>query len=192
MAQLGTLDYDYSVHTNAHTADAKLAVRFFRKAKQDPDKTAAEGRPIFMEQDYIHIMVPGDRNAAHVRPVRPNDMLRFRQQYEHWKTTQNNDVVTGTPIDVLGLTLAQVEEYRYFGVRTVEQMADLRDDVCQKMMGAAKLKERAQAYLQLIRDEAPMRRVQSELETRDKQIATLMAAVEAQAKELKELREKRK
>lgn len=191
MAELGTLDYDHTLFSRPRAGDDRLAVRFFRKAKQDPDKTAAEGRPIFVEFDYIQVMVPGDRDSAHVRPVRPSDLVRFRMQYEHWKSTQTNDAVTGTPIDVLGLTLAQVEEYRYFGVRTVEQMAELRDDICQKMMGAVALKQKAAAYLQIIKDEAPLRKVQVELDKRDSQIESLQKAVEEQATIIRQLQESR-
>ena len=187
MAELGTLDYDHTLFSRPRAGDERLAVRFFRKAKQDPDKTAVEGRPIFVEHDYIQVMVPGDRDSAHVRPIRPGDLIRFKAQYEHWKTTQNNEAVTGTPIDVLGLSLAQVEEYRYFGVRTVEQMAELRDDICQKLMGATSLKQKAIAYLQIIKDEAPLRRVQVELDKRDSQIEALTKAVESQAEMIKQL-----
>lgn len=182
-----TLEYDYTIHTRPRAGDERLAVRFFRKAKQNPDKTAAEGRPIFDEFDYIQIMVPGDRGSAHVRPIRPADLVRFRQQYDHWKETQNNDMVSGTPIDVLGLSLAQVEEYRYFGVRTVEQMAELRDDICQKLMGAINIKQKAIAYLQIIKDEAPLRKVQVELDKRDNEIEALKAAIAEQATMIKQL-----
>lgn len=187
-----TLDYDYTVHSAPRAGDERLAVRFFRKAKQDPDKSAAEGRPIFVEMDYLQVMVPGDRNSAHVRPVRPNDIARFAKQYEHWKTTQNNDMLNGTPVDVLGLSLAQVEEYRYFGIRTVEHMAELRDDICSKLIGAQGLKQKAKAYLDLMKSEAPMRRITVELEARDKQIETLTRAIEEQAQLIKELQAKKK
>lgn len=187
MAELGTLDYDYTIHSRPRAGDERLAVRFFRKAKQDPDKTAEAGRPIFVEFDYIHVMVPGDRDSAHVRPIRPNDLIRFKQQYDHWRTTQNNEAMIGTPLESLGLSLAQVEEYRYFGIRTVEQMAELRDDLCQKLMGAINLKQKAQAYLQIIKDEAPLRKVQVELDKRDNEIETLKAAIAEQAEQLKTL-----
>lgn len=188
---MDTIDYDYTIHSRPRAGDERLAVRFFRKAKQDPDKTAEAGRPIFVEYDFIQVMVPGDRDSAHVRPVRPNDIVRFKQQYDHWKATQNNDAVSGTPIEVLGLTLGQVEEYRYFGVRTVEQMAELRDDIVLKMMGASTFKQKAQAYLEIIKSEAPMRKVSVELEKRDNQIETLQTAIAEQAILIKQLQQDR-
>lgn len=188
---MDALEYDYTVHSRQNADDDKLAIRFFRKAKQDPDRTAAEGRPIFVENDYIQIMNPGDRNV-HIRPIRPLDMQRFARQYEHWKKTQQSELVIGSPIEMLGLTLAQVEEYRYFGVRTVEQMAELRDDVVGKIMGATALKQKAAAFLQILKDEAPLKKVQAELDKRDSEIDTLKAAVAEQSAIIKQLQTDRK
>lgn len=179
--------YDPSIHVRPNAGDDRLAVRFFRKAKQDPERTAQEGRPIFVEYDYIQLMIPGDRDSTHIRPVRPADLQRFKRHYDHWKETQNNEATIGTPIDVLGLSLGQVEEYRYFGVRTVEQMAELRDDVCAKLLGATTLKQKASAYLQIIKDDAPLRKVQVELDKRDNEIEALKAALADQGTIIKQL-----
>ncbi len=188
-----TAEYDYQDFVKPRAGDERLAVRFFRKAKQDPAKSQAEGRPIFMEVDYIQVMIPGDRNASVVRPIALSDKARFSRQYEHWKTTQSNDVVIGTPLEAWGcLNLAQVEEFRYFGIRTIEHMADLRDDVAQKIPGAQQLKQRALQFVQMAKDEAPMRAVQAELDKRDNDIATLRQAIEDQARMIEELKKEKK
>lgn len=184
-----TAEYDYKDFTRPRAGDERLAVRFFRKAKQNPDKTQEAGRPIFDEVDYVQVMIPGDRNATNMRPVRPGDIQRFQKQYEHWKSTQSNEMVSGTPLEAWGvLSLAQVEEFRYFGVRTIEHMAELRDDVCMKITGALQLKQRAVQFMQIAKDEAPMRKVQAELDKRDGEIETLRQAIAEQAQQLKELR----
>ena len=187
-------DFDVrDFEANNSAADARLLVRFFVKAKQDPERTAAEGRPIFKEAEFIQIMVAGDRNASHIRPVAPGDKLRFGKQYDHWKKTQNNEMLTGTPLEAWGvLSLAQAEEYRYFGVRTIEQMAELRDDIVLKIPGATKLKQRAREFLDISRSEAPLKAVNAELEKRDNEIATLRKAIEDQAALIKDLQRKAK
>jgi hypothetical protein len=168
--------------------DEKLAIRFFTKARQDAEKTQEEGRPIFKEVEYIQIMTPGDRNQAIVRPVAVGDRSRFAKQYEHWKKTQNNDAVMGTPLEAWNiLSLAQIEEFRYFGVRTIEQMAELRDDVCQKMPGATQLKQKAQQFLAIAKDEAPLKKFQAELDKRDNDIESLKQAIAEQAEVIKGL-----
>lgn len=188
-----TADFNHEDFSKPRAGDERLAVRFFVKAKQDSEASVKEGRPIFKDVDFIQIVVPGDRNNAHVRPVAPNDKIRFQKQWEHWKATQNNDAVIGTPLEAWGiLSLSQVEEFRYFGVRTIEQMASLNDSVCQKMHGAVALKQRATNFLQIMKEEAPMRRVQAELDARDKKIAELDAAIKDQASIIEELRANKK
>jgi hypothetical protein len=71
-------------------------------------------------------------------------------------------------------------------------MASLRDDVCGKIMGATALKQRAQAFLQLAKDEAPLKAMNAELAKRDNEIETLKQAVLDQAVQLKILQDKRK
>lgn len=138
-------------------------------------------------------MVPGDRTSMIVRPLGPGDAERFRRQYDHWKTTQSSELVLGTPLEAWGiLNLAQVEEFRYFGVRTVEHMADLRDDICQKIMGATALKQKARIFVDASKAEAPMKAMQAAMELRDSELASLKNSVAEQAAIIKELREKMK
>lgn len=183
-----TAEFDVNDFTQPRKGDERLAVRFFVKPKQHAEKSQAEGRPIFEEVEYIQVMVPGDRNHIIIRPVSVADKARFSKQYEHWKTTHNNDGVIGTPLEAWGvLSLAQVEEFRYFGVRSVEDMAELRDDVCQRIPGAVQLKQRAAAFLAAAKEAEPVRKVQAELEKRDADIAALNAALADQARIIKDL-----
>jgi len=176
-----TYEGDQHEFTRPRAGDEKLAIRFFTKATQDGEESVKAGRPIFKEVDYIQIVVPGDRTSTIVRPASPQDIERFEKQYDHWKKTQQEEMQMGTPLEAWGImSVAQIEEYRYFGIRTIDQMAELRDDVCQKIMGATPLKQKAIAFMQMVKDEAPMRHVQAELDKRDEQIATLTEAVKQQ------------
>lgn len=188
-----TAEFDYKDFEQGNRqGDKRIAVRFFVKAKQDMEKTAEAGRPIFKEVEYIHAIIPGDRNQAIVRPIAVGDKERFGAQYEHWKRTNSNDLVTGTPLEAWNvLSLTQIEEYRYFGVRTIEHMADLRDDIATKITGAVQLKQKAKAFLEFLKDEAPMKKVQAELDKRDNEIATMKSAMEDMAKQLKKLQSKK-
>jgi hypothetical protein len=186
--EIGTLEYNHEDFIKERAGDEKLAIRFFRKAKQDSEESQKQGRPIFTEVDYIQIVVPGDRTSAIVRPVTQGDIARFERQYDHWKKTQQEELLAGTPLEAWGMmSLAQIEEYRYFGIRTIEHMSDLRDDVCQKIMGSTSLKQRATAFLQLAKEEAPMKAVQVALAQRDNELDTLKAAVADQAKIIEKL-----
>lgn len=188
--EIGTLEYNHEDFSKERAGDDKLAIRFFRKARQDTERTAKEMRPVFVDQDYIQIMVPGDRTSTVVRPVSPADEARFARQYENWKKTQEDEAITGTPLEAWGiLSMAQIEEFRYFGIRTIDQMAELRDDVCQKIMGAVALKQKAIKFLELVKAEAPLRKVQAELDERDNKIATLENALKEQGALIKQLQD---
>src|SRR5207344_2748742 len=98
--------------------DEKLAIRFFRKAARDDVASAADGVMRFKEVDMIQIMVPGDRDNIVVRPAGPGDIRRFGKQYDDWKRNETSEQLSGTPLEMWGrLSLAQIEEYRYIGVR---------------------------------------------------------------------------
>jgi hypothetical protein len=188
-----TADFDVADFEKGNRApDKRLNIRFFSKARQDIHASTEAGRPIFKEVDYIQVMTAGDRNQAVVRPIAPSDMQRFGAQYDHWKKTQNNDMVVGTPLEAWNiLTLAQIEEFRYFGIRTIDQMAELRDDIVGKIPGAAQLKQKAAAFLQILKDEAPMKKVQAELDKRDLELSTLKTAIADQAKLIADLQKKK-
>jgi hypothetical protein len=191
--ELQTFEGDQHEFMRARAGDEKLAVRFFTKAMQDSDQTAIQGRPIFKEFDYIQIVIPGDRSNTIVRPISVQDVDRFQKQYDHWKRTKEEEMLQGTPLDAWGImNLAQIEEYRYFGVRTIDQMATLSDDICGKIMGATPLKQRAIQFLALAKEGAPLKAMNAELVKRDQQIADLTQAVKDQAEELKAMRESKK
>lgn len=188
-----TLEYDYQDFSKPRAGDDKLAVRFFRKARQDTEKSLEAGRPIFVEQDYIQVMVPGDKTSIIVRPVIPGggDARRFAKQYEHWKTTQTNLETEGTPLEAWGkMTMGAIEEYRYFGIRTVEHLSEIRDDVALKIPGSMDLKRKALAFLALTKEEAPLKKLQAELDVRDNEIESLKNALADQGKMIQQLRDK--
>lgn len=185
----GELEYDYKDFSRPKAGDDKLAIRFFRKAKQDADATVREKRPIFVEVEYIQIMVPGDKGNVIVRPVSPNDIGRFQRQYDHWKKTNQEEMLHGTPLETWGvLNLAQIEEFRYFGIRTIEHMAALRDDVASKIMGALALKQKALAWLEATKGAEPLQELSAALAKRDEQINALLEAQKAMAAELAALK----
>ena len=74
--------------------------------------------------------------------------------------------------------MAQCDELAYFKITTVEQLAGVSDANCQNFMGLSELRKRAQAFMQLQRDEAPMQRLQGELVSRDEQISDLNRQLE--------------
>jgi len=158
--------------------DEKLHVKFSSQSHLNDARSREAGRPIFEMLDYLTIMVPGDKDSIVIRPVREADKTRFVTQWTRYKANQSQ--VVGTPLSEWSkITRAQVDELAYFNIRTIEDLANLSDGQKHKFMGVNELCEKAKAHLQLLKDSAPLDKMEAELAKRDEQIATLMAQMAA-------------
>lgn len=159
--------------------DSKLFVEFYRKPTIQRQESIEAGRAIYKETDYIRIIVPGDKTGEVDRPVNSIDERRFADRYRKWKAGQAEAVI-GTPLTALpGMTPAKVKEYEYFKVSTVEQLASAADNLGQKFMSFQQDKQRANAFLQVAANNAPIEKMNEELQKRDAEIENLKTMVEA-------------
>lgn len=189
--QLATMEEQYSA--DGRPGDEKLWITFYKYPEKDEEASQAEGRPIYREVDYVRIVTPGDKDNIPERPVRDapeySDKRRFAKQWLAYQASQKQDEVNGTPLAAWpAISRAQVEELKFFGCHTVEQLAGLSDTHAQKFMGIQALKKRAADFLALAKDQAPMTALRAEVEKRDEEVASLKAALDDQAKQLAELR----
>lgn len=172
---LAEADYgmtDFAMRENAaYEADGKLLVHFDMRPHMDKVKTKSEGRPIFVSREYITIHVPGDKNNVVCHPVSDLDRRRFPRQYARFKANEQQSD-TGTPLETVPwITREQVEELKYFKVRTLEALADLSDGNLQKFHGIQKLKQKAADQIARAKMDAPAAKLQEELRARDLKIA---------------------
>jgi hypothetical protein len=163
---------------NPYKGDERLPVRFYMGAVQNDEATEKEGRPIFVDTECIQIFNSKDNIID--RPVRDSDKQRWPGAYTAWKSGGDGEPgATGTRLSHWPvMSRAQVEEFKFFKVYTVEQLAELPDSTVQKVMGATKLKQLAKLAVEASKGEEPLRRMQGELEKRDGQIAKLTADIE--------------
>lgn len=172
------------------SGDERLYVVFTLHPVQDPERTAAEGRPIFMDAEYVQIQAPGDRDVIH-RPATDRDRQRFPKQYAAFKAG-TAEAVIGTPLSAVPwLTRAQVEELGYFGVKSVEQLAGMADAHAQRFTGIQALKARAKDFLAAAAGEAPALKLRAELAERDNEIASLKRQLQEQAEAIAEIKRKK-
>lgn len=158
--------------------DERLFVTFFNHPRKDEAKTLEEGRPIFNDESYVRIMVPGDKDSIIIRPARDMDKQRFAKQWQAFSSGESEEQ-SGTPLKAWPMiTRSQVEELKFFGVHTVEQLADLADVHVQKFMGVGMLKQQAQAFMQAAKESAPLEQLNAALEERDHQIAAQDQAIQ--------------
>jgi hypothetical protein len=156
-----------------------MTVEFYRKPVHMEAKSREAGRAIYEEVDYIRIYTPGDKSSVIERPVSALDAQRFADRYAKWKSGQEQAVV-GTPLAALpGMNPAKVEEYKFFKILTVEQLAETADNLGQKFIGFQQDKSRARAFLQVAANNAPIEKMNEELQKRDSEIENLRLMVEA-------------
>jgi len=190
-ADFNLTEYAMGEHSR-QKGDENLYVKFFVAPLQSKEKTLAEGRPIYEDKEFISIMVPGDKHNIVTREARVGDNRRFPKQYQNFKNN-NEELVDGTPLEKWPLVSpAQVEEMKFFNVRTVEQLASISDSAAQKFMGINQLKNRAKEYLEAAKDAAPVTQLQGELAKRDEEIDAMKNSMEEMRKELAGMKKAKK
>jgi hypothetical protein len=172
-------DFDASQQS---AADSRLLVKFYTKPLKDDGETLAQGRPVFRELTYIDIQVAGDRDGGVCRPATDADKQRFARHFEAFKQRLETPI-DGVPLKEWPLmTRTQVEELAFYNIKTVEQLADLNDNLSQQFMGINALKRKAKEFLEAANEGVKVSDLQTQLAERDSQIEALtdrMNAMEA-------------
>lgn len=161
------------------TKASGVYIRFHKEPVRSKAKSEAAGRPIFDEVEYIEIRTPGDKTNIVDRPVTEADRRQYAAQYRAWKAG-DDEQLSGTPLAQWpSVTRAQVEELRYFGVRTVEQLAAMSDGNLQNVGPIRALRQQAIDFLEAARGNAPLTTLRAELAKRDNELDALRKQVEA-------------
>ena len=161
--------------------DDVLVVLFRHHPTQNALKTAAEGRPIFDDQEMCEIRIPGGKDVKVFPALALSPQLivnpytgeekqityaeRFKHQYQQFKA-QTAQTKSGTPLDYAPfLTEARRAELRAQNVYTVEQLAAL-DGVELKNLGPGgrEYKNNAEEYLAESKAGVPTQQMAAELE----------------------------
>lgn len=147
------------------TRFAGLAVRFYKEPVRDDVASAEAGRPVHVEKDYIEITIPGDKTSVIAREVRPSDKVEHAQQYAAFRAGDSEQLV-GTPLTQWpGCNRAQVLDLAHFGCRTVEQLAAMSDANLGNVGPMRTLRDSARAYLEAARGQAPLTKMQADVES---------------------------
>ena len=167
------MDFDQS---RQHEGDDKLFVVFYGGTRINEAKSQEAGRPVHDDVDLIKIIIPGQRDSV-VAEATYDYQQRFPRQWAQYKANKEQ-TGSGTPLSELTwLTAAQIADLKAMNVHTVEQLASISDAQAHSFMGFHGLKQRAQTYLDASAGNAPLLKMQTELESRDAQIAELQAQV---------------
>jgi hypothetical protein len=181
-------DFDHRAFANRTSEDDRLYVQFYVAPFKDDAATAAEGRPIYKDVEFIRIQQPGNLLSRIERPVRETDAARFPKQYAAFQAGKE-DQNTGTPLAEWPLmTRAQVEELKYFRVFTVEQLAELDENSVQKMMGGQTMKTKAKDWL----DRAGGNKIVNELRDQNTKLQLQIDELQAAIRNLSQEKQKGK
>lgn len=170
------MEIDAEVFQNGRfAADKAVHARFYTKPVVDKAASAEAGRTIHKEVEYVEILAAGNpNNIVHRRATR-EDRSRFEKQYSLFKQGNENQV-TGTHLaEVAWLSRSQVEELAYLHIRSLEQLANVSDEVCSRTVGLYELKKKAAMVLERAAGEAPLHQLQAENERLAKQVEELTA-----------------
>jgi hypothetical protein len=180
---------DYSLTSMAmgqsatNPGDETLLVKFYSEPVQDAAKSEAEGRPIFVDKDMIMIRVPGQANPLKNTIATDFDKRRFPEHYRKYKERVSQVPVEGTPLAQWpGISRSQVEEFRFFNIVTVEQLANMSDAHSHKFMGINALKAKAKAYLEASSTQAAINRENAVNKQLEEQLAVNQSLTEANDK----------
>jgi hypothetical protein len=179
---LDELEFDHKVFQSAE-ADKNLAVRFYLHPLQNDEETEKQHRPIFNDVEFIEIRVRGDKNNTVQRPARDDDKRRFRDAYKAFQAGEEQ-ALSGTPLkEWPSMTKSMLEELKYMGFFTVEQLAGATDGVCSKFAGLMTWKQKAQLFLEFAKGapaidalQARVEAAENEREVQARQLQELLAA----------------
>ena len=184
---------------NPSYGDDKLGVMFYMRVVEDERATREQGRKVFVEKEYIKVMVPGDRLNVIDRPVQvtgtlpTDDRMRFSRQYERFKSREEQKTAEGTPIHLWPqIPAALAEELKYINIFTVEQLAELADTYIGKVPKGQELKAKAKAFVLAMKDQEQVNKLQAALDERDNRIATLENELQELGAIVRELQKKGK
>lgn len=165
--------------------DAGVHARFYTVMVRDEEESAKAGRPIHIEKEFVEIIAAGNANNIIKRKASDEDKARFRRQYEIFSRDKEStgEQLIGTPLtEVPWLSKAQVSEFAYLHIHTLEQLANLDDNTCSKFAGMYDTKRKARAAIEAADKAAPMTEMALQMEQMKTQLEDLLL----QNKQLKE------
>lgn len=185
-------DEDVSHFESRFAGDKGVFAKFYIHPRPNDDKSKLEGRPMFDEVEYVEIFSPGSSTNIIRRPASQQDKERFRGAYRAFREL-GESAVDGTPLsEVTWLGRSQVEELFHSRVRTVEQLAEVNDEVCTRMPGLFNLRQKAQAFLERAKgDGAAVTTLQKENEELRASLNALQETVKEQTNLLRKLTEEK-
>jgi hypothetical protein len=127
---------------------------------------------MFKDIEVIDIRVPGSRDGA-ARPASPRDKQRFPQHYQAFKNRMESPE-DGTPLSEWpAVSRSLAEQLSFQNIKTVEQLADLNDNLVSMIPAGQTFKQKAKDWLEATKDDGVLSRIRDESDAREAENVTL-------------------
>jgi hypothetical protein len=124
-------------------------VKFFYKEVQNKMESQKQNRPVFKEKLYIEIRIAGQRDVQACRPATHADKQRFPRHLDAFERRVEAPTEGMPLVEWPKITRSQAEELSFNNVKTVEQLASMKDSNLSKMMNGYSLRDAAVKWLEL-------------------------------------------
>ena len=157
------LDYIEAAGLNGPTK-GRQHVEFYLRPIFMKAKSEAAGYPIHESVEYIKIFNPGGKDIVD-REVTEEHRSIYAAQYAKFKAGDATQIV-GFPIEQWpGIDVAQAADLKHSHIFTVEQLAEVPDSNLAPLGPRARsLREKAKAYLEAAKGNAPLQKLSDENE----------------------------
>jgi hypothetical protein len=160
-------------------------IEFFMDLVPDVRESEAKGRPIYREVESIKVKYPGMDET--VVPVEPRHAEQYPEKYKAFKEglAQPEE---GTSLESWAMIpRSVVMEMKYFGIRTIEQLATVTDEARRKLGPLSTWVKKAKDYMKALESgpnlAVTLQQLNEQLETKVKkyqeQIELLILRVES-------------
>lgn len=190
MANLIASDDSNPEFVGARNPNTFLNATFYVKTLQNNFESEKQGKPVFYDETWIRILIPGRNDLAIDCPARQDHFNDYPMQYARFKNSQSEEAQTsGTPLSEWpAITRSQAEELRASKFYTVEQIANCSDGQSQALgMNANMLRTKAKAYLENAQNSALAQHQAAELERKKKEIDDLKSGMNELAEQVRQL-----
>ena len=182
-----------AIESDVGHPDARLHVTFYKRALEIKDETAAQGRPIFKEYDFVKILVPGDALNEIDTIAREGHKERFPRQWAAYvNKVGTEEGFIGTPLSQWPLiSISQAEELKGIKFHTVESIAHSSDAQLQKIgmiagMSPHTFRDKAKAFLNLANESAEISKREEEVAQLKEENAKIRAETDAKLAQMQE------
>lgn len=159
--------------------DKNLFVQFYTRAVYSPFESAQKGRPVHVEQDFVKIMVPGNKLSNVDTLVTPEYQKRFAAKWDAYKAGRHQGVEGTLLSSWAALSITMVADLNAMGIHTVEQLANISDTIASKFPGGSGLRDKAETYLEAATDASVTTRLAEEKEALEAQLADMQEQIRA-------------